>query len=76
MQSSTKFPAFLFFSEVEAINFCDCASSLLAWSGRHFPLSCLKLAREYVSRIEAPEHKITLEGAEDLLALLGTYGQR
>lgn len=67
-----QYPTFLFFSETEALVFSETSRRLLTWAGEKFPLPCFTLARECITRIETPEHKITLEDAEDLIAMLGT----
>ena len=72
MKSSVQFTSFIFFSEAQAVAFSEAARTLLTWAGENYPATCSKLAREYIARIESPDHKIPLEDAQDLLALLGT----
>ena len=72
MQNQSKTTVFIFFSESQAIAFSEAARTLLTWAGTNYPATCFKLAREYIARIESPDHKIPLDDAQDLLALLGT----
>ena len=72
MQNQSKTTVFIFFSESQAIAFSEAARTLLTWAGTNYPATCFKLAREYIARIESPDHKIPLDDAHDLLALLGT----
>ncbi|MVX56767.1 hypothetical protein [Parasutterella muris] len=71
MQTS-QFTTFIFFSEAQAIAFSEAARTLLTWAGANYPETFFRLAREYIARIESADHKIPLEDAQDLLALLGT----
>lgn len=66
----TRIP-FVFFSEDQANAFSDSARRLLTWAGEEYTACCYQFARECISRIEAPGHKIPLDDAETLLALLG-----
>lgn len=70
LSRKTRIP-FVFFSEDQANAFSDSARRLLTWAGEEYTDCCYKFARECISRIEAPLHKIPLEDAEELLALLG-----
>ncbi len=72
MQNQSKTTVFIFFSESQAIAFSEAARTLLTWAGTNYPATFFKLAREYIARIESPDHKIPLDDAQDLLALLGT----
>lgn len=70
LSQKTRIP-FVFFSEDQANAFSDSARRLLTWAGEEYTACCYKFARECISRIEAPGHKIPLDDAETLLALLG-----
>lgn len=71
MLFSNKQIQFVFFSDEAANAFSDSSRRLLTWAGQGYSDSCRVFARECISRIEAPKHKIPLEDAEELLALLG-----
>ena len=71
MLFSSKPIQFVFFSDEAANAFSDSSRRLLTWAGEGYSDSCRVFARECISRIEAPLHKIPLEDAEELLALLG-----
>lgn len=70
LSQKTRIP-FVFFSEDQANAFSDSARRLLTWAGEEYTAFCYTFARECISRIEAPGHKIPLDDAEILLALLG-----
>lgn len=71
MLFSNKQIQFVFFSDEAANAFSDSSRRLLTWAGQGYSDSCRVFARECISRIEAPGHKIPLDDAETLLALLG-----
>lgn len=71
MLFSNKPIQFVFFSDEAANTFSDSSRRLLTWAGNSYSDLCRVFARECISRIEAPGHKIPLQDAEELLALLG-----
>lgn len=71
MLFSNKPIQFVFFSDEAANAFSDSSRRLLTWAGENYSDCCYKFARECISRIEAPGHKIPLDDVETLLALLG-----
>lgn len=70
---NTNFKPFIFFSPIEAIAFSEAARNLLAWAGLSYPAESFTLVREFIRCIETSEsHRLPLEDAEELFALLGT----
>lgn len=70
---NTNFKPFIFFSPIEAIAFSEAARNLLAWAGMSYPAESFTLVRERIRSIETSEsHRLPLEDAEELFALLGT----
>lgn len=70
---NTNFTSFIFFSPIEAIAFSEASRNLLAWAGMSYPPESFTLVRERIRSIETSEsHRLPLEDAEELFALLGT----